>query len=102
MLPPESSNEPALCANASQDMPRWAAMSFQAEDVFELLVVARVILRQADVADVELDAFSLQNVRLDAFARRAAAEAAENFLAFFGKRKIDEQLPDVGMRRVAA
>ena len=60
-----------------------------------------IVFREADVADIQLDAFSLQIVRLNAFARRAAAEAAENFLAFFGKRKINEQLADVGMRRVA-
>jgi hypothetical protein len=50
---------------------------------------------------MELDAFSLQIVRFDAFARRAAAEAAENFLALLGKGKVDKQLADVGMRRIA-
>src|SRR6185436_17178295 len=80
---------------------RWFPASLQAEYVFEFLVIAGIVFREADVADVKLDAFSLQIVRLDAAARRAAPEAAQDLLPFFGERKVDEQLADIRMRRGA-
>src|SRR6266550_2399794 len=64
--------------------------SSQVENLFELFVVTRVVLRETNVADVKFNAFFLELVRLNSFARRAAPETTENFLSFFGQRKIDE------------
>ena len=64
--------------------------SSQVENFFEFFVIARVVLRETNVADVQLDTFFLELVRLNSFARRAAPETTENFLSFFGERKIDE------------
>ena len=64
--------------------------SSQVENFFEFFVIARVVLRETNVADVQLDASFLELVRLDSFTRGAAPETTKNFLSFFGKRKIDE------------
>jgi hypothetical protein len=71
-------------------------LSFQAEDVFELLVVARVVLRQADVADVELDTFSLQIVRLDALRAELRPKPRRIFWASSESEKSMNSLPMLG------
>src|SRR5262249_9384621 len=58
---------------------------FQSENFHEFFVVARVILGQTDIADVELDPFSLEFIGLDPLAGRTSAEASKNFLPFFGE-----------------
>src|SRR6266536_2926452 len=82
--------------------PRLREGLFQSKDLSELLIVARVVFGQTDVANVKLHTFLLQVIGLDALAGRAPAEASKNLLPFLGEREVDEQLAYVRMGRIAS